>query len=113
MFIALQLDETQAFFVMDLSPTALFDSYEQDFIQIIETIKERLETTSPEDGKNGKSRLKVVSILDTPTPVEPRKSTLTRVERELDEADEMVSIPNFCLLPKCSLFFLVRFLKWK
>lgn len=36
---------------MDLSPTALFDSYEQDFRQFIETIKEKLETTSPEDGK--------------------------------------------------------------
>jgi hypothetical protein len=46
---------------MDLSPTALFDSYEQDFIQITETIRERLEATSPEVGKNGMSlRHKVV-----------------------------------------------------
>jgi len=59
---------------MDTSPTALFDSYEQDFIQFIETIRERLETTNSEDVKN-----------------EQKRSTLSRVERELDEADEMVS----------------------
>jgi len=59
---------------MDTSPTALFDSYEQDFIQFIETIRERLDTTNSEDVKN-----------------EQKRSTLSRVERELDEADEMVS----------------------
>jgi len=59
---------------MDTSPTALFDSYEQDFIQFIETIRERLETTSTEGVEN-----------------EQKRSTLSRVERELDEADEMVS----------------------
>ncbi|KAF8812334.1 vesicle transport v-snare protein vti1 [Phlegmacium glaucopus] len=60
---------------MDTSPTALFDSYEQDFRQFIETIREKLEDNANDD-KGGE---------------EQRKSTLRRVEMELDEADEMVS----------------------
>ncbi|TFK43644.1 vesicle transport v-SNARE protein N-terminus-domain-containing protein [Crucibulum laeve] len=58
---------------MDTSPTALFDSYEQDFQQFILTIGEKLEG----DGKDERA--------------EQRKTTLRRVEMELDEADEMVS----------------------
>jgi len=57
---------------MDTSPTALFDSYEQDFKQFIETIREKLEGEENQDG-------------------EQRKASLRRVEMELDEADEMVS----------------------
>ncbi|KAJ3920797.1 vesicle transport v-snare protein vti1 [Lentinula edodes] len=57
---------------MDTSPTALFDSYEQDFKQFIETIREKLEGDENQDG-------------------ERRKASLRRVEMELDEADEMVS----------------------
>ncbi|KAF8913797.1 vesicle transport v-snare protein vti1 [Gymnopilus junonius] len=57
---------------MDTSPTALFDSYEQDFRQFIETIHEKLQAN---DG----------------TDKEQRRSTLRRVEMDLDEADEMVS----------------------
>ncbi|GAW07684.1 vesicle transport v-snare protein vti1 [Lentinula edodes] len=57
---------------MDTSPTALFDSYEQDFKQFIETIREKLEGDENQDG-------------------EQRKASLRRVEMELDEADEMVS----------------------
>ncbi|KAJ4482653.1 vesicle transport v-snare protein vti1 [Lentinula lateritia] len=56
---------------MDTSPTALFDSYEQDFKQFIETIREKLEGDENQD--------------------EQRKASLRRVEMELDEADEMVS----------------------
>jgi vesicle transport through interaction with t-SNAREs protein 1 len=92
---------------MDTSPTALFDSYEQDFIQFIETIRERLETTSTEGVENGKSeslRSPVVNILDTPTSLEQKRSTLSRVERELDEADEMASIYLF-LMYLCSMCF--------
>ncbi|KAH9482812.1 Vesicle transport v-SNARE protein vti1 [Psilocybe cubensis] len=59
---------------MDTSPTALFDSYEQDFLQFIETIHQKL------DVKDG-------------TDKEQRKASLRRVEMELDEADEMV--PTF------------------
>ena len=58
---------------MDTSPTALFDSYEQDFIQFIETIRERLEEKSSDD-------------------VNQNKSNLGRVERDMDEADEMASL---------------------
>ncbi|KAI0090906.1 vesicle transport v-snare protein vti1 [Irpex rosettiformis] len=58
---------------MDNSPTALFDSYEQDFKQIIASIREKLE--GGDEGERG----------------EQRKAALRRVEMELDEADEMVS----------------------
>jgi len=58
---------------MNSSPTALFDSYEQDFQQFIETIREKLEGEGSGDGS------------------EQRKAVLRRVEMELDEADEMVS----------------------
>ncbi|KAF8596175.1 vesicle transport v-snare protein vti1 [Ceratobasidium sp. AG-I] len=56
---------------MDNSPTALFDSYAQDFQQLISSVREKIE--SP--GTNG----------------EQRKAALRRVEMELDEADEMIS----------------------
>lgn len=60
---------------MDSSPTALFDSYEADFEQIVASIREKL------DGDNSSQ------------PAEQRKAALRRVEMELDEADEMVSCP--------------------
>jgi len=56
---------------MDNSPTALFDSYSQDFQQLISSVREKLEAP----GSNG----------------EQRKAALRRVEMELDEADEMIS----------------------
>ncbi|KAF9482510.1 vesicle transport v-snare protein vti1 [Pholiota conissans] len=56
---------------MDTSPTALFDSYEQDFKQFIETIRDKLDDGAPAD--------------------QQRKAALRRAEMELDEADEMVS----------------------
>ncbi|KAI8996218.1 vesicle transport v-snare protein vti1 [Trametes punicea] len=58
---------------MDTSPTSLFDSYEQDFKQIIQSIREKLEG----DAKDAQG--------------EQRKAALRRVEMELDEADEMIS----------------------
>ncbi|KIJ70205.1 hypothetical protein HYDPIDRAFT_104881 [Hydnomerulius pinastri MD-312] len=58
---------------MDNSPTALFDSYEQDFRQIIDSIRTKLDG----DGKDERG--------------EQRKAALRRVEMELDEADEMIS----------------------
>ncbi|KAI0820098.1 vesicle transport v-snare protein vti1 [Trametes gibbosa] len=58
---------------MDTSPTALFDSYEQDFKQIIQSIRDKL------DGDTHDAQ------------GEARKAALRRVEMELDEADEMVS----------------------
>ncbi|KAF8684733.1 vesicle transport v-SNARE protein vti1 [Rhizoctonia solani] len=56
---------------MDNSPTALFDSYAQDFQQLINSVREKLEAPTT----NG----------------EQRKAALRRVEMELDEADEMIS----------------------
>lgn len=57
---------------MDASPTALFDSYEQDFKQLIQSIDTKL-TEGQDAGR------------------EDRKATLRRVEMELEEADELVS----------------------
>ena len=57
---------------MDNSPTALFDSYEQDFKQIIQSIRGKLDG----DAQDAQG--------------EQRKAALRRVEMELDEADEMV-----------------------
>lgn len=57
---------------MDSSPTTLFDSYEQDFKQIVQSIRDKLDG----DAKDGQG--------------EQRKAALRRVEMELDEADEMV-----------------------
>jgi len=58
---------------MDTSPTTLFNNYEQDFQQIIASIRDKVEGNSKSEG------------------VEQRKTALRRVEMELDEADEMVS----------------------
>ncbi|KAI0033865.1 vesicle transport v-SNARE protein N-terminus-domain-containing protein [Vararia minispora EC-137] len=54
-------------------PTALFDSYEQDFQQIVASIRDKLDGDA-----------------DAPS-AEQKKAALRRVEMELDEADEMVS----------------------
>ncbi|RXW21934.1 hypothetical protein EST38_g3889 [Candolleomyces aberdarensis] len=62
---------------MDTSPTALFDSYEQDFKQLIQSLEEKLQAGEDERG-------------------EDRKASLRRVEMELEEADEMVP---FFILP--------------
>jgi len=58
---------------MDNSPTTLFNNYEQDFQQIIASIRDKVEGNSKSEG------------------IEQRKTALRRVEMELDEADEMVS----------------------
>ncbi|KDR73314.1 hypothetical protein GALMADRAFT_251929 [Galerina marginata CBS 339.88] len=58
---------------MDQTPTALFESYEQDFRHIISSISEKLEGS-------GKNQLG-----------EQRKAALRKVEIELDEADDIVS----------------------
>ena len=59
---------------MDSAPTALFDSYEADFKQIIHSIRGKLDG----DAKDVQG--------------EQRKAALRRVEMELDEADEMVRV---------------------
>jgi vesicle transport through interaction with t-SNAREs protein 1 len=58
---------------MDNSPTALFDSYEQDFQQLIDNVKKRLDG----DAKDERA--------------DQRKASLRRAEMDLDEADEIVS----------------------
>ncbi|TFK32549.1 vesicle transport v-snare protein vti1 [Crucibulum laeve] len=58
---------------MDPTPTSLFESYEQDFHHIIQSIREKLEG----DGKDQRG--------------EQRKAALRKVEIELDEADDIVS----------------------
>ncbi|KAF9055229.1 V-snare-domain-containing protein, partial [Hymenopellis radicata] len=58
---------------MDTSPTSLFDSYEQDYKQLIDGLRIKLE--DQDDKENA----------------EQRKATLRRADLELDEADEMVS----------------------
>ncbi|KAF8558863.1 V-snare-domain-containing protein [Imleria badia] len=58
---------------MDNSPTALFDTYEQDFRQILDSVRSKLDG----DGKEERG--------------EQRRTALRRVEMELDEADEMIS----------------------
>ncbi|TRM67962.1 vesicle transport v-SNARE protein N-terminus-domain-containing protein [Schizophyllum amplum] len=58
---------------MDNSPTSLFDSYEHEFTQFIDTINDKLEEASA-DGE-----------------AEARLSTLRRTAMDLEEADEMLS----------------------
>ncbi|KIY46626.1 vesicle transport v-snare protein vti1 [Fistulina hepatica ATCC 64428] len=60
---------------MDNAPTALFDSYELEFQQFIESIRDKLESSSNDDPEQG----------------EQRQASLRRTEMELEEADEMVS----------------------
>ena len=71
---------------MDNSPTALFDSYESDFKQIIHSIRDKLEGDAKDAGQG-----------------EQRKAALRRVEMELDEADEMVRVPHWLCVVVCHL----------
>jgi vesicle transport through interaction with t-SNAREs protein 1 len=76
---------------MDSSPTSLFDSYEQDFQQILQSIREKLEGDGA-DQRGG--RLLTPSLVLSLTSLVPlpeqKKASLRRVEMELDEAEEMV-----------------------
>jgi vesicle transport through interaction with t-SNAREs protein 1 len=76
---------------MDQTPSALFDSYEQDFRHIISGISDSLEGS----GRSliGGSVLRVqcpILHLILQCLLEQRKATLRRVEIELDEADDIV-----------------------
>lgn len=77
---------------MNSSPTALFDSYEQDFRQFIGTIQEKLEGEGSDDrdGEQPYYLCSTKSIEQGFSLLEQRKTVLRRVEMELDEADEMV-----------------------
>ncbi|EAU87224.1 hypothetical protein CC1G_10503 [Coprinopsis cinerea okayama7 len=58
---------------MDPTPASLFDAYEQDFVHLLQGIREKLEG----DARSGHG--------------EQRKAALRKVEIELDEADDIVS----------------------
>lgn len=78
---------------MDQTPTALFNSYEQDFRHIVNSISEKLEG----NGKNqlgGEFTSTVVSKLASysSSGTEQRKAALRKVEIELDEADDIVCL---------------------
>ena len=76
---------------MDTSPTALFESYEQDFQQFIETIKDKLEGEGKDEtGGKSNASLEIIATQIHESFLEQRKGTLRRVEMDLDEADEMV-----------------------
>lgn len=76
---------------MDTSPTALFDSYEQDFQQFIETIRQKLEGEGKDEPTGEWFYFPVPpSTAEAYVPPEQRKTILRRVDMELDEADEMV-----------------------
>jgi vesicle transport through interaction with t-SNAREs protein 1 len=75
---------------MDSSPTSLFDSYEQDFQQILQSIREKLEGDGA-DQRGGMLLTPSLFLSLTPLgPSEQKKASLRRVEMELDEAEEMV-----------------------
>ncbi|EJF61486.1 vesicle transport v-snare protein vti1 [Dichomitus squalens LYAD-421 SS1] len=79
---------------MDNSPTALLNSYESDFKQIIHSIRDKLEGDAKDAGQS-----------------EQRKAALRRVELELDEADEMSLRPSYQSRIKASKADLTRYKK--
>jgi vesicle transport through interaction with t-SNAREs protein 1 len=80
---------------MDNFPTALFDSYEQDFRQIIDSIRSELDR----DGKDEHGGTCVVLVLNCRFMgiifTEERKASLRRVTMDLDEADELVGLQTY------------------
>jgi hypothetical protein len=87
---------------MDNSPTTLFNNYEQDFEQIIASIRDKMEGSAKGEGvgeflsRDERVSVEVVRGLTYACGcgVEQRKTALRRVEMELDEADEMVRTPS-------------------
>jgi len=100
---------------MDSSPASLFDSYEQDFQQILQSIRQKLEGDGS-DQRGGTPvtvhlvRFSTVSHL----PAEQKKTVLRRVEMELDEADEMVCTYSLghCIADG-STHMVLRLHKWR
>jgi vesicle transport through interaction with t-SNAREs 1 len=73
-------------------PGSSFDSYEQDFNQLINAMHEKLDsdkTNEPAVGRYLSQDLLEMAFLYC-YPSEQRNATFRRVEMELDEADEMV-----------------------
>lgn len=99
-------------FAMD-SATSSFNTYEQDFKVLIHSIRSQF------DGDEGEVQTGTVSCVRqllqsvnlTFLDAEQRKATSRRVEMELEEADEMVSIPT-TLFPT-RIYLQNRSHKWK
>ena len=76
---------------MDTSPTALFDSYEQDFQQLTDSIKGKLEGAKDERTGEYLAPLNLSLPLNVCLIKQSREETgLRRAEMDLEEADEMV-----------------------
>jgi len=97
---------------MDATPTALFDSYEQDFKHIIRSISDKLEG-------NGKNQLGGMYFATRKHPQphrfpqEQRKAALRKVELELDEADDIVHSSSLNAHTNVNLTIFSRFLNLK
>jgi vesicle transport through interaction with t-SNAREs 1 len=72
---------------MDGSPTALFEAYEHDFKNLIQTIRQKLDDNSPDEPSG---IIFIHNLFISHGALEQRKATLRRAEMELEEADEMV-----------------------
>lgn len=73
---------------MDNSPTALFDTYEQDFRQILDSVRSKLDGDG-KDERGGEDNAYLCGHSPICIQTEQRRAALRRVEMELDEADEM------------------------
>ena len=65
---------------MDNSPTALFDSYEHDFKQLVAGIKSKLDGQAGEQ-KGGEARLPWIIRVYPTTAIFPRRATQDDVEK--------------------------------
>ena len=77
---------------MDNSPTALFDTYEQDFRQILDSVRSKLDGDGKDDRGGGDNAYTPRRDSSICIQTEQRRTALRRVEMELDEADEMACV---------------------
>lgn len=83
-----------------MASSDLFANYEQDFTSITESIKEKLERQIPNQKGGKKIKIKIKKTATRITKkiiiiIEERKATIRAIEREIDEADEIVSSSLF------------------
>lgn len=102
---------------MDNEPTALFETYENDFVALVNAVKAKLDGEA-KDAQGGEIFLHLLlscKLGNDGPGTEARKALIRRADMELDEADEMVYI-FFSYLYKVELkvvFFLSRYRRWK
>jgi vesicle transport through interaction with t-SNAREs protein 1 len=77
---------------MDNSPTALFDTYEQDFRQILDSVRSKLDGDGKDERGGEDSTYTPCRDSSICIQAEQRRTALRRVEMELDEADEMACV---------------------